>query len=44
MQFIEEKVDEALKNIEDISATAVERKKNTVLRKLAIGVAYSFVF
>ena len=31
MQFIEEKVNEALKNIEDISVTAVERKKNTVL-------------
>jgi len=32
VQFIEEEDDEALKHIEDISGTAVERKKNTILR------------
>jgi len=44
VQFSEEEEDEALKRIEDISAMAVERKKKTLLQKLAIGVAHRFVF
>ena len=35
MQFIEEEKDRALKHIEDISTTTVERKKKTVRRNLA---------
>ena len=35
MQFIEEEKDRALKHIEDISTTTVERKKKTVRQNLA---------
>nr|POF19370.1 hypothetical protein CFP56_57174 [Quercus suber] len=42
VQFIEKEEDEALKKIEDISATIVERKKKPENAKIAVGLNAPF--